>query len=72
LVDLGNTDGTKVNGEQIQPWIVRPGDAIAMARTLLLSGSKEEIARRLGDPPGSHPPAGRHQPRQRSDTVSSH
>ncbi len=47
LTDLESTNGTKVNGENIQVWILRPGDVIAVGRTLLLFGSREEIARRL-------------------------
>jgi hypothetical protein len=47
LTDLESTNGTKVNGEHIQLWILRPGDVIALGRTLLLFGSREEIAVRL-------------------------
>jgi hypothetical protein len=47
LTDLESTNGTKVNGENIQLWILRPGDVIALGRTLLLYGSREEIAQRL-------------------------
>jgi pSer/pThr/pTyr-binding forkhead associated (FHA) protein len=47
LTDLGSTNGTKVNGETIQVWTIRPGDVVALGRTLLLFGSREEIARRL-------------------------
>ncbi len=47
LTDLQSTNGTKVNGENVQLWILRPGDLIMLGRTLLLFGSKEEIARRL-------------------------
>ena len=47
LTDLESTNGTKVNGENIQVWILRPGDVIAVGRTLLLFGSREDIARRL-------------------------
>jgi pSer/pThr/pTyr-binding forkhead associated (FHA) protein len=47
LTDLESTNGTKVNGEHVQLWILRPGDLIALGRTVLLYGSREEIARRL-------------------------
>ena len=47
LTDLQSTNGTKVNGESVQLWILRHGDVIAAGRTLLLFGSREEIARRL-------------------------
>jgi hypothetical protein len=47
LTDLQSTNGTKVNGETVQLWILRPGDVIALGRTVLLFGSREEIARRL-------------------------
>jgi len=47
LTDLQSTNGTKVNGENVQLWILRPGDLIMLGRTLLLFGSREEIARRL-------------------------
>jgi hypothetical protein len=47
LTDLQSTNGTKVNGESVQLWILRAGDVIALGRTVLLYGSREEIARRL-------------------------
>jgi pSer/pThr/pTyr-binding forkhead associated (FHA) protein len=47
LTDLQSTNGTKVNGENVQLWVLRPGDVIALGRTILLFGSQEEIARRL-------------------------
>ena len=47
LTDLQSTNGTKVNGENVQLWVLRPGDVIAVGRTLLLFGSQEEIAERL-------------------------
>jgi pSer/pThr/pTyr-binding forkhead associated (FHA) protein len=47
LTDLQSTNGTKVNGESVQLWILRPGDVIALGRSVLLFGSREEIARRL-------------------------
>ncbi len=47
LTDLQSTNGTKVNGETVQICILRPGDVIAVGRTILVFGSREEIARRL-------------------------
>ncbi|HYW78021.1 MAG TPA: FHA domain-containing protein [Thermoguttaceae bacterium] len=47
LTDLESTNGTKVNGESVQLWLLRPGDAIVLGRSVLLFGSREEIARRL-------------------------
>jgi hypothetical protein len=49
LTDLESTNGTKVNGETVQLWILRPGDVIALGRSVLLYGSREQIARRLAD-----------------------
>jgi len=47
LTDLESTNGTKVNGEHVQLWILRPGDVIALGRTVLLFGSRQQIAQRL-------------------------
>jgi len=47
LTDLQSTNGTKVNGESVQLWILRYGDVVSIGRTLLLFGSREEIAQRL-------------------------
>ena len=47
LADLESTNGTKVNGESVQLWILRPGDIISVGRSVLVYGSREEIARRL-------------------------
>ena len=47
LTDLESTNGTKVNGESVQLWVLRPGDVIALGRTVLLYGSRLEIAERL-------------------------
>lgn len=57
LTDLESTNGTKVNGEDIQLRILRYGDMITVGRSVLLFGSREQIARRLarlrGEDPGS-------------------
>lgn len=47
LTDLESTNGTRVNGEAVQLWILRPGDVISVGRCVLLFGSAEEIAQRL-------------------------
>lgn len=47
LTDLQSTNGTKVNGESVQLWVLRPGDVISLGRTVLIFGSREEIAQRL-------------------------
>jgi hypothetical protein len=47
LTDLQSTNGTKVNGESVQLWVLRPGDVIALGRTVMVFGSREEIAGRL-------------------------
>ncbi len=47
LTDLQSTNGTRVNGETVQLCVLRPGDSIAMGRTLLVFGSHQEIAERL-------------------------
>jgi hypothetical protein len=47
LTDLQSTNGTKLNGESVQIWILRPGDVISIGRTLLVYGSREQIAERL-------------------------
>lgn len=47
LTDLESTNGTKVNGEDIQLRILRFGDMITVGRSVLLFGSREQIADRL-------------------------
>jgi hypothetical protein len=47
LTDLESTNGTKVNGEDIQLRILRYGDMITVGRSVLLFGSRDQIARRL-------------------------
>ncbi len=58
LTDLESTNGTKVNGEDIQLRILRFGDMISLGRSVLLIGSREQIARRLAALRGEDPPAG--------------
>lgn len=47
LTDLESTNGTRVNGESVHLWVLRPGDVISLGRTMLVFGSPEEIALRL-------------------------
>jgi pSer/pThr/pTyr-binding forkhead associated (FHA) protein len=47
LTDLESTNGTKVNGESVQLWMLRHGDVVHVGRSVLLFGSTDEIARRL-------------------------
>ncbi len=49
LTDLESTNGTKVNGEDIQLRILRYGDMISLGRSVLLFGSREQIAVRMGE-----------------------
>lgn len=53
LTDLESTNGTKVNGEDIQLRILRVGDMVSVGRSVLLFGSREEIAARLAKLRGS-------------------
>lgn len=47
LTDLDSTNGTKVNGEDSQLRILRFGDIISVGRSVVLFGSRQEIAERL-------------------------
>jgi pSer/pThr/pTyr-binding forkhead associated (FHA) protein len=47
LTDLESTNGTKVNGEEIQLRILRHGDMITLGRSVLLFGRPDQIAARL-------------------------
>ena len=47
LTDLESTNGSKVNGEDIQLRILRVGDMISVGRSTLLLGKRNEIAQRL-------------------------
>ena len=47
LTDLESTNGTKVNGEDIQLRILRFGDMINVGRSVLLFGTQDQIADRL-------------------------
>ena len=47
LTDLESTNGTRVNGEDTQLRILRYGDVISVGRSVLLYGTREQIASRL-------------------------
>ena len=47
LTDLQSTNGTKVNGEEIQLRILRHGDMITVGRSVMLFGRPDQIAHRL-------------------------
>ncbi|QDU58068.1 FHA domain-containing protein [Aeoliella mucimassa] len=60
LTDLDSTNGTRVNGEQVQLRILRYGDIISLGRSVLRYGTRDQIAQRLqqlheeGDVPTEH------------------
>jgi hypothetical protein len=73
--DLESTNGTKVNGEEIQVRIVRDGDMIAVGRSLLLVGSHSDIDRRILALAGRHPAAEQGQARElreRMERIATH
>ena len=47
LTDLESTNGTRVNGEDVQLRILRFGDMISVGRSVLLFGSRDEIDQRM-------------------------
>lgn len=47
LTDLDSTNGTKVNGEDVQLRILRFGDMVHVGRSILVVGTRDEIANRL-------------------------
>ena len=55
LTDLESTNGTKVNGEDIQLRILRHGDMISVGRSILLFGSPTEIQGRMATLRGDDP-----------------
>ncbi len=56
LTDLDSTNGTRINGNPIQIRRLRPGDRINLGRSVLLFGSNEEIAARIGAEKAAHRP----------------
>jgi hypothetical protein len=70
--DLESTNGTKVNGEDIQVRIIRDGDMIAVGRSLLLVGSQSDIDRRIA---ARHPDQSNGQARrvrERMERIAAH
>ncbi|MEM9185941.1 MAG: FHA domain-containing protein [Planctomycetota bacterium] len=49
LTDLESTNGTRVNGEETQLRILRFGDIVHVGRSVLLYGTRQQIAARLDD-----------------------
>ncbi|MFM7207289.1 MAG: FHA domain-containing protein [Planctomycetaceae bacterium] len=73
--DLESTNGTKINGEDVQVRIVRHGDMIAVGRSLLLVGSHSDIDRRIAEvaarrQPGANGQA--HQIQERLKRITGH
>jgi hypothetical protein len=54
LTDLDSTNGTRVNGTAIQIRRLRPGDQVAIGRSMLLFGTMEEIAARKASVPANN------------------
>jgi hypothetical protein len=53
LTDLESTNGTRVNGEDARLRLLRFGDVIAVGRSVLLYGTREQIAGRLDELKGN-------------------
>lgn len=49
LTDLESTNGTKVNGEDVKMRIMRHGDVLTVGRSVLLFGTRDQIALRLAE-----------------------
>ena len=49
LTDLESTNGTKVNGEDVQLRNLRYGDVVHVGRTVMVFGTREQISQRLKD-----------------------
>jgi hypothetical protein len=69
LTDLESTNGTKVNGEDIQVRIVRHGDMISVGRSLLLIGSHSDIDRRIAAIAANLPGAAENRAKQLRDRL---
>ncbi len=67
--DLESTNGTKVNGEDIQVRIVRHGDMISLGRSLLLVGSHSDIDRRIVAIASRHPPVAAGRAREHEERM---
>jgi pSer/pThr/pTyr-binding forkhead associated (FHA) protein len=70
--DLESTNGTKVNGEDIQVRIVRDGDMISLGRSLLLVGSHSDIDRRIAARHPEGEDGRRAQVRERIQRMAAH
>lgn len=71
LTDLESTNGTKVNGEDIQLRILRYGDMITVGRSVLLFGSREQINNRLAKMEGSEHQNATIDPREAASSADS-
>ena len=71
LTDLESTNGTKVNGEDIQLRILRYGDMITVGRSVLLFGSRQQINSRLAQIEGSGHQNATIDPREVSSSADS-
>lgn len=49
LTDLESTNGTRVNGEDVQLRILQFGDVVAVGRSILLYGTKDQIVGRIDE-----------------------
>ena len=49
LADCESTNGTRVNGEPVRQWILRPGDLITLGGSSILVGTRAEIETRFAD-----------------------
>jgi hypothetical protein len=70
--DLESTNGTKVNGEEIQVRIIRDGDMISVGRSLLLVGSHSDIDRRIATRHPNGAAGHARQVRERMERIASH
>ena len=70
--DLESTNGTKVNGEDIQVRIIRDGDMISLGRSLLLVGSHSDIDRRIAARHPAADDARARQLRERMERFAAH
>jgi len=68
--DLESTNGTRVNGEDIQVRVVRPGDIIQLGKSTLLVGSRTDIDLRISAMAARHPPAADGHARQLQERLS--
>ncbi len=55
VTDLESTNGTRVNGHPCSLKILRYGDTIAIGRSVLVLGTREQIAEWLSDNPTTNP-----------------